>query len=289
MREIIVGTEALSRGAVTRHALQTKFVKLHQNVYAPKGLTLTAYDRAVAPWLWSGRRATLAGLSAAAAFGTRWLPADAKPELARVYQSSTSRIVIHIGEITDDELTVVDAMSCTTPARTAYDLGRRLPFETAVIRIDALLNATGTTVTAVSAIAERYAGARGIRRLRTALVVADAGAESPQETRLRLLLVHSGLPRPETQIPVVDQWGRVRRRIDMGYPQWRVGIEYDGEQHWTDARQHEEDIERLEFLAAQGWTIIRVSRNQLRYRQSEVLQRVRAALAAAGCHATSPK
>lgn len=68
-----------------------------------------------------------------------------------------------------------------------------------------------------------------------------------------------------------------------------VGIEYDGEQHWTDARQHEEDIERLEFLAAQGWTIIRVSRNQLRYRQSEVLQRVRAALAAAGCHATSPK
>lgn len=282
MREIIIGTEALSRGAVTRHTLQTKFVKLHQNVYAPKGLTLTAYDRAVAAWLWSGRRATLVGFSAAAALGSRWLPTDAKPELARVHQSSTSQIAIHIGAIADDELTVVDEMSCTTPARTGYDLGRRLALEAAVIRIDALLNATGTAVTEVAAIAERYAGARGIRRLRIALAAADAGAESPQETRLRLLLVKSGLPRPETQIPVVDQWGRVRRRIDMGYPQWMVGIEYDGEQHWTDARQYEQDIERLEFLAAQGWTVVRVSRNQLRYRQSEVLQRVRSALAAAG-------
>lgn len=173
-------------------------------------------------------------------------------------------------------------MSCTTPARTGYDLGRRLPFETAVIRIDALLNASGAAVTDVAAIAERYAGARGIRRLRDALTVADAGAESPQETRLRLLLMQSGLPRPVTQIPVADQWGRVRRRIDMGYPQWMVGIEYDGQQHWTDARQHEADIERLEFLAAQGWTIIRVSRNQLRFRQPEVVARARKALYANG-------
>ncbi|MEZ0050970.1 hypothetical protein ABIA30_001968 [Mycobacterium sp. MAA66] len=283
MAEIFLGTEALGAGLLTRHALRTKYLKIHQNVYAPKGFKLTARDRAIAAWLWSGGRATLAGYSAAAVLGSRWLPVDAPPELARVYQSSAPEILIHIGAIAEDELVVVEGMSCTMPARTGYDLGRRLSFETAVIRIDALLNATGGSVADIAAIAGRYPGARGIRKLRKALMFVDAGAESPQETRLRLLLVQSGLPRPVTQIPVVDQWGRVCRRIDMGYPQWMVGVEYDGEQHWTDARQHEADIERLEFLAARGWTIVRVSRNQLRYRPSEIVDRVRRALRQAGC------
>jgi hypothetical protein len=70
-----------------------------------------------------------------------------------------------------------------------------------------------------------------------------AAAESPQETRLRLLLVRSGFPRPVTQIPVRNDRGRVVRRIDMGWPDRMVGVEYDGEQHWTNPRTHAEDIE----------------------------------------------
>jgi len=42
-------------------------------------------------------------------------------------------------------------------------------------------------------------------------------------TELRLLLVRDGLPRPVTQIRVG------RRRVDMGWPEWKVGVEYDGE------------------------------------------------------------
>lgn len=264
--------------------LRTRYHMIHRNVYAPTEFTLTPRHRAEAAWLWSARQAALAGYSAAATLGSHWIPDTAPAELTtKTRKPAPSGIVVHIGAVADDELTVIDGMPCTTAARTGYDLGRRLPFEAAVIRIDALLNATGEVVPAVDAIAERYPGARGIRRLRRALDFVDAGAESPQETRLRLLLVQSGLPRPITQIPVTDSWGRVRRRIDMGYPQWMVGVEYDGEQHWSNSRQHEEDIERLEFLAACGWTIVRVSRNQLRYRQPEVVERVRKALSAAGC------
>jgi very-short-patch-repair endonuclease len=70
-----------------------------------------------------------------------------------------------------------------------------------------------------------------------------------------------------------------RRRIDMGWPQWKVGVEYDGGQHWTNPRRHAEDIERLEFLASQGWIIVRVSARQLRYDRTGILTRVRRALA----------
>ena len=65
-----------------------------------------------------------------------------------------------------------------------------------------------------------------------------------------------------TQRFVPSRW---RRRIDMGWPEWKVGVEYDGEQHWTDSNRHAEDIERLEYLAVQGWITVRVGARQLRY------------------------
>ncbi len=277
-----MASEALSAGSVTRHALQTRYRKLHQNVYISRDFVLNAHARATAAWLWSGRAATLAGYSAAAVLGSKWLPDDAPAELARIRYPSPPGILIHTGAIADDELDAVGDMTCTSVARTCYDIGRRRPLDTAIIRIDALLNATQVGVDRVAAIAQRYPGARRIRRLRTALALVDAGAESPQETRLRLLLVRGGLPRPVTQIPVADEWGRVQRRIDMGWPEWMVGVEYDGEQHWTSPEDHENEIVRLEFLASRGWTIVRVSARQLRCRGPEILARVTRALAGAG-------
>lgn len=284
MGKIIVATEALSDGTVTRHALQTRYRKLHQNIYTPKDFALDARTRATAAWLWSGRTATLAGYSAAAVLGSKWLPDDAPAELARIRQPAPARggILIHTDVIADDEVDLIDGMTCTNFARTCYDMGRRQPLDTAIIRIDALLNHTSGRVGDVMSIADRYPGARGIRRLRSALELADAGAESLQETRLRLLLVRGALPRPVTQIPVADQWGRVRRRIDMGWPEWMVGVEYDGEQHWTNPKIHEGDIERLEFLAACGWTIVRVSARQLRYCRPAIITRAWDALYRAG-------
>ncbi len=59
----------------------------------------------------------------------------------------------------------------------------------------------------------------------------DSGAESPQETRTRLLLIDAGLPGPQTQIVVRDEYGVPLARIDMGWEEFLVGVEYDGPQH----------------------------------------------------------
>jgi very-short-patch-repair endonuclease len=271
--DIFVGSEAMAAGLVTRQMLRTKYLKLHHNVYARKGVELTAVDKARAAWLWSRRTATVVGLSAAALHGTKHLPEDAPAELAHACQPSPPGILIHRGTLAADEICLRQSIDCTTPARTAYDIGRRVPGDTAIIRIDALMHATGCTVEAIDRIAERYPGARGIRRLRGALDLVDGGAESPKETELRLLLVRDGLPRPVTQIK------EGRRRIDMGWPAWKVGVEYDGEQHFINPDDYADDIVRLEFLAAQGWIIVRVSSRQLRYDRAGILRRVRSALA----------
>lgn len=271
-------SEALTAGTVTRQQLRSKYTKLHRGVYALKSAELTAYDKAIAAWLWSGREATLVGNSAAAVLGTKWMSAEEPAELGRSRHTSATGIVVRSGVISADEVCVRRGIPCTTPARTAYDIGRFMAADDGIVRLDALLNATRCTVEDVETIAARYSNARGIRRLRATLAQVDGGAESPRETRLRLILIRGGLPRPVTQIPVTNDRGRVVRRIDMGWPEWKVGVEYDGEQHWSDSTAYESDIDRLDFLAAKGWLIVRVSSGHMTFPRG-IVRRTEAALA----------
>lgn len=277
------GNEALAAGIVTPHQLRTEFESVHRNVYIPRGQPLTPVTRAVAAWLWSGRAATVAGLSAAALHRTAWIDAWLPAELNRRSRDKTRGIVLHSDTLWDDEWCVRDGIRLTTPARTAFDLGRRNGFAAAVIRLDALAHATGLKVADVEPLADRHRGARGLVQLRRALSVVDSGAESPYETKTRLLLVANGLPRPQTQIEVLSEWGTVLARIDMGWQEWKVGVEFDGAHHWTDPAQRTYDIDRLAELEARGWIIVRVSADLLRYRPAVLIARILRALRTAGC------
>jgi hypothetical protein len=284
MRDVtgpILGSEALAAGVVTRHQLRTEFHAVHRNVYLPNGQQLTPVSRAVAAWLWSDRQATLAGLSASALYRTKWIDDWLPAELNRHSRDKTRGIVLHSDVLADDESCVRNGMTMTTPARTAFDLGRRRGLQAAVIRIDALAHATELKIADVELLVERHRGARGIVQLRRALELVDSGSESPWETRTRLVLVAAGLPSLRTQIPVFDG-GCLIARLDMGWEEFLVGVEFDGAQHWTDPGQRTWDIDRLAGLEALGWRIVRVSADLLRYRPAVVVARVLDALRAAG-------
>ena len=177
---------------------------------------------------------------------------------------------------------VVNGIRVTTPERTAFDIGRNGPIDAAVPVLDALLNATRINPTGVVAL-DRHPRSRGSRRLRAALDLVDGSAESPQETRVRLLLVGAGLPKPETQI----EFRKLHIRVDMGWREWKVAVEYDGIQHWTDSRQRSWDIERIALLEAAGWVVIRVSAEML-MRPQVIVDRVRAALVDRGACGLDP-
>ncbi len=277
-----IGTEALAAGTVTRRTLASRHDMVYRNVYLQKGVPFTPERRAIAAWLWSGRNGTVAGMSAAALHGSQWIDPGLPAELIRSEACDVDGIVIHRGQLRDDEICIVRGMPVTTSARTAFDIGRRDRLETAIIRVDALANATGLKPDDVERLAGSRRGARGMVQLRRVLELMDGGAESPQETRTRLLLIAAGFPKPQTQIVVVDEYGEFVGRVDMGWKEWKVGVEYDGPQHWTTPEQHARDIDRLADLAAQGWVIIRVSRDLLRYRPHVFLARVRDAMRAAG-------
>lgn len=278
-----VGTEAVRAGALTERELRRSCTRIYRNVYQRRGSGFTAKERAVAAWLWSGRSAVVAGNSAAALLGAEWVDPRAPAELIADRKRPPPLIVVRNDALLAGETTAIGGVPVTSPARTVFDLARQRGLQKAVIGIDALLRATGITVEEVQPLVLAHRGARGMKQLRRVLPLTDAGAESPQETRTRLVLVAGGLPRPQTQIVVRNEWAWVLARIDMGWEQWRVGVEYDGEQHWTDPRIRTKDIDRQAELERRGWRIIRVSAGLLRDRPDVVVERVRHALLAAGC------
>ena len=163
----------------------------------------------------------------------------------------------------------------TAPEATAVAVARNLPLEDAVIAVDQLTWDGLAALAQVRARAHRAVGP-GSRRARQACALADGLAESPQETRVRLLIGRSTLPPPVAQHRVYDG-ARFVARVDFGWPEQRVALEYDGLWH-AEPGQFAQDRERLNRLTAAGWRIVFVTAADLR-RPEQLLARIAAALA----------
>lgn len=266
-----VGSEALAGGALNRHELRRYYRPLMPNVYLDKRIAPNLRRRTQAAWLWSHREAVVAGLTASAWHRAKWVDDDIPVELIWANARAPKRVITRADLLLPGESQRRDGLNVTTPERTAFDIGRRGPLREAVARLDALGNATEIKAADVLALADCHAHVRGLRQLETALDLYDPGAQSPQETWLRLMIINEGYPRPQTQIPVLGQNGRPRYYLDMGWEEHTLAVEYDGIQH-ADALGY--DIVRHEYISQAGWTTIRVAAG---HRRPEIMWRLRRA------------
>ncbi|MDT5365178.1 MAG: hypothetical protein QOC69_6940, partial [Mycobacterium sp.] len=204
----------------------------------------------------SGRVDVVAGRAAAALHGALWVVGVTPIELFGRRGRPPGGIVVRNERIDPDEITVVDGMPATCPARTALDLARHLPRDIAIQHLDALARATGVTAKDALSLAGRYPRARGLRRAEVALDLMDGGAQSPKETWLRLVLTDAGFPRPRTQIRVSDGFNTAF--FDMGWDDPMIGMDYDGDQHQFDRQRYVHDIGRNELVRREGWLDLHV-------------------------------
>lgn len=119
---------------------------------------------------------------------------------------------------------------------------------------------------------------RGQPRLRRAAELVREDSWSPQESLIRVELVLAGLPEPELNVDVFDEHGRFLGCLDLAYPEYRVGSEYQGLQH---GQQYDADVERMAAFRAAQWDIIEVTR-ATRRNPGVVVRRVAEALRRAG-------
>ena len=269
-----VGSEVLASGALSRYELRRHYRRIMPNVYLDRRLEPSLRQRTVAAWLWSGREAVVAGLAASAIHGANWVDGDSLIELIWRNARAPQGVVTRDDLLFEEEIQRLDGLPVTTPERTAFDIGRRGRFYAAVARLDALARATDFKVSAVEALAGEHRHARGLRQLEAALSLMDAGAASPKETWLRLLLIRAGYPRPSTQIPVLSPDGYRQYYLDMGWEDLLFAVEYDGEQHRVDPIQFAYDIQRSEDLDELGWARVRVVKQN---RPADILRRVQRA------------
>lgn len=270
MEPAFVGSQAVAAGRLTRHELQRWYRPIYRGVYLPKQQEPSLRDRTRGALLTCRRSAVVGGIAASALHGAKWIEPSTPIELLAPSARPQRGLLVRNERLADDEITCVAGIPVTTPTRTAFDIGRRMQRDEAVARLDALMYATPFSVADVLLLAERYPGARGLRRLRAALPLVDGGAASPKETWLRLLLIDAGFPRPVTQIPVVDGWRPVRI-LDMGWEDLKVAAEYDGDQHRTNRKAYARDILCQEKLQRLGWIVVRVVAGD---RKPDVIKRV---------------
>jgi len=153
-----------------------------------------------------------------------------------------------------DEIMPRRGLPTTSPLRTLIDLGGRDPLIEGAVVADLILHARLVTMNELRNYVARHPRTKGVARLRRVAELADPKAESAMETRLRVLLVLAGLPRPEVQVSIQDDEGRFLGRPDLLYRRQHLAIEYDGGNH----RERLVDDNRRQYgLVGAGYRLLR--------------------------------
>lgn len=172
---------------------------------------------------------------------------------------------------------VVGGLPCVPATQCAIDLARDVRRMDALPVLDAALRSGAAKTDDLAAELPLHRGLRGVRQARDLVPRADGRSECRQESQLRLLLLDGGLPVPEPQMWIHDRHGIPRFRIDLGYRERRVGVEYDGLSH-LDREHMRYDRDRINWLDANGWRMRYFTDRDLYRRPSHILATLRAAL-----------
>lgn len=275
------GSAAIAGGRLTAGMLRGRsWRRLLPDVYAHQELELDhrAWCAAVGLVLPAG--AAIGGLSAAYLFGVDQLGPGAPVSLVAPRRGGahrTDRIAVHWTVLDDADVTSVDGLPVTTPERTAFDLGRRLHRPAGLAVLDAMLRRQVLRLDEVADLARRRHWWPGVPRLHEILRLADPRAESPMETRLRLLLHDAGLLGAQPQFEVHDAHGRLLGRVDLAWPTARLAVEYEGDHH-REQDQFRRDISRVNALRTAGWTVLRLTADDVLRRPQNTVALVAAEL-----------
>jgi len=182
-------------------------------------------------------------------------------------QRRYAQVRSHRGAIAAGDVVEHHGLLVTSPERAALEYTTLADVEHSLVEIDDLLH---RKLVELADLQARYATmAQWPGTLITDLVLrlADARSESVGETRARYLVWSQGLPAPEVNYPIYDEYGREVARVDLAWPQWGVFLEFDGKVKYERFLQPGETASDVVFREKQredmicrltGWRCIRL-------------------------------
>jgi very-short-patch-repair endonuclease len=270
--------EARDHGLSKDHLNGYAWTRVARRVYAPTAVAEMPMVRLAAAMRRVESDAVFSGRTAA------WLHGiDSELRIPiEVTLAPSSRVSRRVGLVVrrraldTNDVVLRKGLRTTSAVRTSVDLGSRLPLVDAVVALDLALHCRLVSVEEIRRWADAHCGRRGVRCLRRALELVEPAAESVMETRLRLILVLAGLPRPRAQVPLFDAAGGFLGRPDLFYPDHRLALEYDGASHRASLAA---DNRRQNGLIEAGYRLLRFTAADVLGTPAAVIALVRRALA----------
>jgi very-short-patch-repair endonuclease len=265
--------EARECGLTRAQLLGKRWRRIGPGIYAPREAIDDLPVRLRAAWLRLPGAAVFSGPTAAHLHGLdpQWSVIEATlPPASRI--SRRAGMTIRRCRLEAEEIVRRKGFRVTSPLRTVVDIASRSDLVEAVVILDAALHKRLIRIEQI----EPRPGDRGVRTLRRAIELAEPATESPMETRLRMVLVLSGLPRPEVQVRLRAPTGFLAR-ADLYYSEPRLVVEYDGATHRDSIAA---DNRRQNRLVEAGYRVLRFTAADVFGQASAVVATVRQALCA---------
>jgi hypothetical protein len=267
------GTDAIRRGLIASTALSDPaWRRLMPDIYVAADADLDHRTWCYAAAHYTAPRGAIAGASAAYLHGVDLHPAEVDVWVPTDLRfADVPHVRIDRSPLPSTHVTMVAGIRVTTPARTAFDLARRLPIADAVVAIDAMCCGRSLRLADLTEFASLHREWPGGAQVATVLSLIEPLSESPRETLLRLALVGGGLPRPIAQHEIRVQ-NHFVGRLDLAYPQWKIGIEPTADKR----RPVGTEVAREDRLAAAGWTVLKFDPDEVTQRPAAIVAAIKA-------------
>lgn len=222
-------------------------------------------DTAAALLAVGSRNAVAAHISGAALWGLDWI--EEKPKLPEVWLAAPApgKVRKHPGlrilPATLPEQHVVTGpggLRTCTAARVVVDLARSQPVRDAVVFGDSAMRLRVATLAEIHQVLADCTGWPGIRRAARTLALLDPQSESVAETLARLVMLSLGFTEIESQVEILDAYGRIVARLDFLLSR-RVAVEVDGKLKYVDKKALWEEKRREDEVREFGYEFVRLS------------------------------
>ncbi len=274
-------TAVVSSNTLANIVRSGQLLRLWRGIFVVPGWTDTTEARLRAAELTLGRPVVACLHSAAALHGFDIAGDGAVHVLApEPWGSRRSGLVLHRRLVTSP-LVEVGGRLVTDPRETALCIAalQKQPPRVLAVLDAALRSGTVADAQALVDFADRLSVNR-IRKVRPIAPWADGRAESPPESWLRWAILDAGLPPPVPQVTVLTAAGRVRR-LDLGWPEYRVGCEFDGVEFHTGEALHRDRV-RMNDLTGTDWRSLYITNRMIWHERVPMLARIEALLRSRG-------
>lgn len=281
---LIARKQLLKRG-VSRHRIDDLVKRGQLHRFRPGVLRLSG-----APTTWKTHvmGACLQAMpGAAASSGTAGVLLGLEGVRSRGIEIATTRCIkakqdvsFHrVSRLPPEQLTSAGPIPVTVVERTILDLaghGRRWEVDSA---IDHAIRSGMTTLDLLGSFLadEARSGTSGVRLLRERIARREGqrgSVRSPLERTVLDLIIESGLPQPELNVPIRGEDG-FYALVDMYYPAQRLVLEIQSYERHSSLTSFNRDAERLSELTVRGYKVLEVTHEQVKHRPFALIERLR--------------